>query len=454
MVKKSLIALGALLVLFPTMAFAEDPSAATLNMGLNALWIMVAGVLVLLMQGGFILLETGSTRMKNAGHVAGKTIFTLGLCSLIYWAVGYGFSFGADAAESLNKFIGIGNFFFDPSLTAGDGDSYPSTIFFVFQLAFAAVSLSIAWGGFAERAKLSSYLIYTILFGSVIYPVIAHWIWGGGWLAEDGSQDYAGSTVVHLTGAMGAFAATILLKPRIGKYNKDGSANQISGHNQVFSALSVLLLWVGWFGFNAGSALAVGDGFFGYVAFNTQLGAAGGAVAALLVSWLFTGKADIPTMLNGALAGLVAITASCAYVEPWAAVVIGLVAGVLVFLSAKFFEKIRVDDPISAMSVHGAAGVWGTLANGFFATKELVEKVGVGKAGLFYGGGGEQLWVQFESVVVCGAYAFAASFILLWIMKKLIGFRVTEEQEIIGLDLSEHGSYGYPEHLKKTGASI
>ncbi len=452
--KKSLIALGALLVLFPTMAFAEDPSAATLNMGLNALWIMVAGVLVLLMQGGFILLETGSTRMKNAGHVAGKTIFTLGLCSLIYWAVGYGFSFGADAAESLNKFIGIGNFFFDPSLTAGDGDSYPSTIFFVFQLAFAAVSLSIAWGGFAERAKLSSYLIYTILFGSVIYPVIAHWIWGGGWLAEDGSQDYAGSTVVHLTGAMGAFAATILLKPRIGKYNKDGSANQISGHNQVFSALSVLLLWVGWFGFNAGSALAVGDGFFGYVAFNTQLGAAGGAVAALLVSWLFTGKADIPTMLNGALAGLVAITASCAYVEPWAAVVIGLVAGVLVFLSAKFFEKIRVDDPISAMSVHGAAGVWGTLANGFFATKELVEKVGVGKAGLFYGGGGEQLWVQFESVVVCGAYAFAASFILLWIMKKLIGFRVTEEQEIIGLDLSEHGSYGYPEHLKKTGASI
>jgi len=454
LVKKSLIALGALMLLFPTMAFAEDPSAATLDMGLSALWIMVAGILVLLMQGGFILLETGSTRMKNAGHVAGKTIFTLGLCSLIYWAVGYGFAFGGDASESLNKFIGVGNFFFDPPISAGDGDGYPSTIFFVFQLAFAAVSLSIAWGGFAERAKLSSYLIYTILFTSVIYPIVAHWIWGGGWLAEDGSQDYAGSTVVHLTGAMGAFAATILLKPRIGKYNKDGSANPISGHNQVFSALSVLLLWVGWFGFNAGSALAVGDGFFGYVAFNTQLGAAGGAVAALLISWLVTGKADIPTMLNGALAGLVAITASCAYVEPWAAVLIGLIAGVLVFLSARFFEKIRVDDPISALSVHGAAGVWGTLANGFFATEELAGKVGVGKAGLFYGGGGEQLWVQFESVVVCGAFAFAASYVLLWIMKKLVGFRVTEEQEIIGLDLSEHGSYGYPEHLKKTGASI
>ncbi|WP_123041215.1 ammonium transporter [Cohnella candidum] len=453
MVKKSLIALGALLVLFPTMAFAEDPSAATLNMGLNALWIMVAGVLVLLMQGGFILLETGSTRMKNAGHVAGKTIFTVGLCSLIYWAVGYGLSFGTEASEGLNKFIGIGNFLFDPSISAGDGENYPSTIFFVFQLAFAAVSLSIAWGGFAERAKLSSYFIYTILFSSVVYPVIAHWIWGGGWLAADGSQDYAGSTVVHLTGAMGALAATILLKPRIGKYNKDGSANQIAGHNQVFSALSVLLLWVGWFGFNAGSALSVGDGFFGYVAFNTQLGAAGGAVAAMLISWMFSGKADIPTTLNGALAGLVAITASCAYVEPWAAVVIGLIAGVLVYFSAKFFEKIRVDDPISAMSVHGAAGVWGTLANGIFATEELAGKVGVGKAGLLYGSGGEQLWVQFESVVVCGAYAFAASFVLLWIMKKVMGFRVTEEQEIIGLDLSEHGSYGYPEHLKKTGTS-
>lgn len=449
MVKKSLIALGALMVLFPAAAFAADPSAATLDMGLNTLWIMVAAILVLLMQGGFILLETGSTRMKNAGHVAGKTIFTVGLCSLIYWAVGYGFTFGGNASEALNTFIGIGDFFFDPAKAAAEGDSYPSSVFFVFQLAFAAVSLSIAWGGFAERAKLSSYLIYTILFTSVIYPVIAHWIWGGGWLAEDGAQDYAGSTVVHLTGAMGALAATILLKPRIGKYNKDGSANQISGHNQVFTALAVLLLWVGWFGFNAGSAVAVGDGFFTYVAFNTQLGAAAGAVAAMLISWLVSGKADVPTMLNGALAGLVAITASCAYVDPWAAVVIGLVAGVLVFYSMKFFEKMKVDDPIAALSVHGAAGVWGTLANGLFATEELVEKVGVGQPGLFYGGGGAQLWVQFESVVVCGAYAFAASFVLLWIMKKLIGFRVTEEQEIVGLDLSEHGSYGYPEHLKK-----
>jgi Amt family ammonium transporter len=454
LVKKSLISLGALLVLFPTIAFAEDPTVAQLNAGLSALWILVAGVLVLLMQGGFILLESGSTRMKNAGHVAGKTIFTVGLCSLIFWAVGYGFAFGGDASESLTKFIGLGNFLFEPSFTAVDGENYPSSIFFVFQLAFVAVSLSIAWGGFAERAKLSAYLIFTIIFSAVIYPIIAHWIWGGGWLAGDGAQDFAGSTVVHLTGAMAAFAATILLKPRIGKFNKDGSANEILGHNQVFTALGVLLLWVGWFGFNAGSWLAVSDGFFGYVAFNTQLGAAGGAVAALLISWLVTGKADITTMLNGALAGLVAITASCAYVDPWAAVVIGLVAGILVFFSAKFFEKIKVDDPIYALSVHGAAGVWGTLSNGIFATEDLVGKVGVGNPGLLYGGGGEQLWVQFVSVVVCGAFAFVASFIVLWVMKQVIGFRVTEEQEIIGLDLSEHGNYGYPEQMKKAGTSV
>jgi Amt family ammonium transporter len=454
-IKKSLIALGALLVLFPTIAFADDPSAAQLNMGLNALWVLIAGVLVLLMQGGFILLEAGSTRMKNAGHVAGKTIFTLGLCSLIFWAVGYGIAFGGDASESLSKFMGLGSFFFDPSFAAAAGEPYPTSVFFVFQLAFAAVSLSIAWGGFAERAKLSAYLIFTIIFSAVIYPLIAHWVWGvGGWLAKAGAQDFAGSTVVHLTGAMAAMAATILLKPRIGRFNKDGSANEILGHNQVFTALSVLILWVGWFGFNAGSTVSIGDGFFGYVAFNTQLGAAGGAVAALLISWLINGKADITAMLNGALAGLVAITASCAYVEPWAAVVIGLVAGVLVFFSAKFFEKIKVDDPIFALSVHGAAGVWGTLSNGLFASETLVGRVGIGKPGLFNGGGWDQLVVQIESVVVCGAFAFIASFIVLWIVKQVIGFRVTEEQEIIGLDLSEHGNYGYPEQMKKAGTTV
>jgi len=452
MIKKMILALGILTVLFPVMAFAEDPTGATLDMGLNSLWVMVAFVLVLLMQGGFILLEAGSTRMKNAGHVAGKTIFTAALATLMYWAVGYGIAFGG--SSSINALIGWGDFFFNPPISASEGDSYPSTVFFLFQLAFACVSLSIAWGGFAERAKLSSYIVFTVFFVGIIYPTVAHWIWGGGWLAEDGAQDFAGSTVVHLSGALAAFAATVLLKPRIGKFNKDGSANEIQGHNQVFTALSVLILWVGWFGFNAGSTVAIGDGFFGYVAFNTMLGAGAGGVAALLISWAVSGKADITHMLNGTLAGLVAITASCAFVEPWAAVVIGLVAGVLVFYSVKFFEKIRVDDPIYALSVHGMAGIWGTLANGIFATQLLAEKVGVGQGGLIDTGSWAQLWVQFESVVVAGAFVLAASFLVLGVMKLVMGFRVTEEQEIVGLDLSEHGAYGYPEQLKKPGSNV
>jgi ammonium transporter, Amt family len=404
---------------------------------MNSLWVMLGAILVIFMQGGFILLEAGSTRMKNAGHIAGKTIFTFGLASLVFWAVGYAFIFG----ENANFFVGLSHFFYSGEQVEGMG--LATTVFFLFQLAFAGISITIALGGFAERAKLSVYLIFTVLFSSIVYPVVAHWIWGGGWLAEHGKQDFAGSTVVHLTGAMAALAATILLKPRIGKFNKDGSANNIQGHNQVFTALGVIVLWIGWFGFNAGSTIAVDDGFFGFVAVNTNLAAGAGAVAALILSWMVLGKSDIPTMLNGALAGLVAITASCAFVDTWASVVIGFIAGILVFYSARFFEKRKIDDPIFALSVHGVAGVWGTLSTGFFATPELAT---VGLPGLFYGGGFTQLGVQLMGVVTSGAFAFVVSFVILAMMKKLMrGLRVTEEEEVMGLDISEHGSYGYPE---------
>ncbi|WML38336.1 ammonium transporter [Neobacillus sp. OS1-2] len=406
---------------------------------MNSLWVMVGAVLVILMFGGFILLETGSTRMKNAGHIAGKTILTFGISSIMFWAVGYGLIFGKG-----NSLIGFSDFFY----SGYDIDGLPlsGAVFFLFQLAFAGISLTIAFGGFAERAKLSAYLIFAVLFSSFVYPPIAHWIWGGGWLAEHGKQDFAGSTVVHLTGAMAALAATILLKPRMGKFNKDGSANNLAGHNQVFTALSVLLLWVGWFGFNAGSTLSVDKAFFGFVAINTNLAAAAGTIAAMIISWIVLGKADVPMMLNGALAGLVAITASCAFVDTWAAVLIGFIAGILVFYSMRFFEKVKIDDPIAALSVHGTAGVWGTLSTGFFATKELAT---VGSPGLFYGGGFHQLGVQAMGVITCAAFAFIVSYILLAIMKKAMnGLRVTEEEEIIGLDMSEHGSYGYPELVK------
>lgn len=447
MIKKTLLALGLIAMVFPLAAYASGDDIANLTVGLDSLWIMLAFILVLLMQGGFILLEAGSTRMKNAGHVAGKTIFTVALAAIVYWAVGYGVAFGT---SGIHSFMGWGEFFFSPTTAVLEGESYPAAVFFLFQLAFAAISLSIAWGGFAERAKLGSYVIFTLFYVSFIYPIVAHWIWGGGWLADHGAQDFAGSTVVHLSGAVAALVATILLKPRIGKFNKDGSSNEILGHNQVFTALSVLLLWVGWFGFNAGSTVAIGDGFFAYVGFTTMIAAGAGGVAALLISWAVSGKADITSMLNGVLGGLVAITASCAFVDPWAAGVIGLIAGILVFYSVKMLEKLKIDDPIYALSVHGMAGIWGTIANGIFATQALADKVGIGQGGLIDTGSFQQLWVQIESVLFAGVFVAASSFIVLGIMKKVMGFRVTEEQEIVGLDLSEHGAYGYPEQLTKS----
>lgn len=410
---------------------------------MNNVWIIICFALVLLMQGGFILLEAGSTRMKNAGHIAGKTIFTVGVASLVFWAVGYGFIYG----ESIGSIIGFSDFFFGDFTSIVDG--LAGSVDFMFQLAFAAIALTIAFGGFAERGKLSAYVVFALLFSAFVYPVVAHWIWGDGWLAGHGKQDFAGSTVVHLTGAMAALAATIILKPRIGKFNKDGSSNDLAGHNQVFTALGVLVLWVGWFGFNAGSTLGVDDAFFGYVALNTQLAAAAGAIAAMFIVWAVSGKADIPTTLNGALAGLVAITASCAFVAPWAAVLIGIIGGLIVYVSMKLFDRARIDDPIFALSVHGTAGVWGTISTGFFATPELAEMNG-GAAGLFYGGGFGQLGVQTMGVVACGLFAFIMSYIILKIMNRVMGgIRVTEEEEIIGLDISEHGSYGYPESMSK-----
>ncbi|SOC36024.1 ammonium transporter [Ureibacillus acetophenoni] len=414
---------------------------------MDNLWVAMGAILVFFMIGGFILLEAGSTRMKNAGHIAGKTIFTAGIGTIVFWAVGYGFIYGEG-----NAFIGLSNFFYG-DYSAADGGLTPA-VDFSFQVMFALVSLTIAFGGFAERAKLSIYIIFAVLFSAVIYPIVAHWIWGGGWLAEHGKQDFAGSTVVHLTGAMAALAATMILKPRIGKYNKDGSSNNLLGHNQVFTALGVLILWVGWFGFNGASTFGVSDGFLGFVLLNTQLAAGAGAIAAMFTVWAVTGKADIPTTLNGALAGLVAITASCGFVEPWAAVVIGLIGGIMVVFSMKLFDRLKIDDPIAALSVHGTVGVWGTLSNGLFAVPALSTEIEWGQAGLFYGGGFDQLGVQALGVVASGAFAFIVSFIILKALDMIIGLRVSEEEEIMGLDISEHGSYGYPEQMQEKHANL
>lgn len=427
-----------------------EPTLEDVSSAIDSTWVMVSAILVIMMQIGFALLEAGSTRMKNAGHIAGKTVLTFGICSIAFWSLGFGLTFGDG-----NSLIGLTGFFFDGSAEQAaasfsnfSGASVPITILFLFQLAFAAVSLAIAWGGFAERAKLSVYFIFSILFTVLIYPVVGHWVWGGGWLAELGMQDFAGSTVVHLQGAIVALVATLLLKPRIGKYNRDGSSNLIPGHNQVYSVLGVLFLWIGWFGFNGGSTLGASDGFFGYVAVTTNLATAAGAIAALAISWIVMGKADIPSMLNGVLSALVAITASCAFVDPWAAVVIGAVSGILTFYTSVWFDRMGIDDPIFAFSVHGVAGIWGTLSTGLFATPALAEKVGVGGAGLFYGGGFHQLGIQALGLAGSIAYVFAVSYIVLAALKVIMGLRVSREEELVGLDVSEHGIYGYPELLQ------
>ncbi|MDB5085236.1 MAG: ammonium transporter, partial [Bacilli bacterium] len=325
---------------------------------------------------------------------------------------------------------------------------------YLFEVVFAGVSLAIMWGGLAERAKLAVYFLFGIVFSALIYPVIGHWVWGGGWLTSAGMQDFAGSTVVHLVGGTAALAGAMLLGPRIGKYNKDGSSNTILGHNTVYSVLGVIILWFGWFGFNPGSTLGLDKSFFAYVAYTTNLAAAAGAIGALVTAWFVMGKPDISMMLNGVLAALVAITASCAFVHPWAAVVIGAVAGIVMVFSVQLFDRVfRVDDPIGAFSVHGVAGIWGTLSCGLFAAPDLVSFVGTGAPGLFYGGGLHQLWVQFYGVAATFAYVFIASFIVMYLIKITVGLRVPREEEIIGLDISEHGTSGYPEHLPNGGDS-
>lgn len=451
MKKKWLMMLLAMITLmaYPVSAFAADgPTNADLQIGLDTAFTFLAFILVFFMQAGFAMLEAGSVRMKNAGHVAGKTVLTLAIASLCFWALGFGLGFGDG-----NGFFGTTGFWYDGDATKSVFGSLAASdvtlnVKFLFQMAFAAVSLAIVSGGMAERAKLSVYIIFGILFSIVIYPVVAHWVWGGGWLAELGMQDYAGSTVVHLTGATAAVVATILLKPRLGKFNKEGKAVIIPGHNQVFTVLGVIILWFGWFGFNPGSALSPMGGFFGHVALTTNLAAAAGGLAALIVSWLYFGKSDIPAMLNGVLAALVAITGACAFVEPWAAILIGFIAGAFTFMTSQWLERAGLDDPIYAFSVHGIAGMWGAISTGLFATPTLVGKVGIGKAGVFYGGGFHQLGVQILGVVGTFVFVAAMSFIILYVMKLAIGLRVTEEEELMGLDISEHGTYGYPEQMK------
>jgi ammonium transporter, Amt family len=416
----------------------------------STVWVIITAVLVMFMQAGFAFLEAGLTRMKNAGHIAGKNVLTFGLCSLVYWAVGFGIAFGGG-----NGLVGTDGFF--PSvdaLTAVGKAPYdwfaeiPGAAGYLFEVVFAGVSLAIVWGAMAERAKLWVYFAFGTVF-TLIYSVVSHWIWSPhGWLFSKGMQDFAGSTVVHYQGALAALAGALLLGPRIGKFGHDGRANPIPGHNLPYAVLGTIILWFGWFGFNPGSTLSVdfgGFGYFAYVALTTNLAAATGAVSGILASWIFLKKPDISMMLNGVLAALVAITAASGFVAPWAAVVIGMVAATIAVLGVIAVERIGIDDPIGAVAVHGMAGVWGTVATGLFAVPSLAKNLATGTGGFVYTGSLHQVWIQLLGLAAVGGFTFSASFGSLWVMKKLWGIRVDEDVETAGLDVSEHGMWGYPE---------
>ena len=418
----------------------------------STIWVVIAAILVMFMQAGFAFLEAGLTRMKNVGHVAAKNVLVLGIASIVYYLVGYGLAFG----DGGNAIVGGSGFFpsVDELLAIGASpfswfSTIPAGAGYLFQVVFAAVALAIVWGAMAERTKLWVYFAFGVVF-TLIYSVVSHWIWHpDGWLFARGMQDFAGSTVVHYQGALAALAGALLLGPRIGKFGADGKPNAIPGHNMAFVTLGVIILWFGWFGFNPGSTLGVvtGDklGYFAYVALTTNVAAAAGALGAVAVSWIVIKKPDLSMMLNGVIAALVAITAACGFVAPWAAIVIGAVAGSIAVLGVLGVERLRVDDPIGAVSVHGLAGVWGTLATGIFAVPALADNLATGTGGLVYTGSFHQLGVQALGLLAVGIFTFSASFGALWTMKKTFGIRVEPEVETAGLDVSEHGMWGYPE---------
>jgi Amt family ammonium transporter len=436
---------GLLLMLVPAIASAQDAVSVesqieSITISTNSLWIIVAAILVLFMQAGFAMLEVGLSRMKNGGAVMGKILINLSVSFLVFWAVGFAIAFGDG-----NAFMGYSGWFLE-----GGIDSYSNAfgafgldfeVLFFFQAVFAAVSLAIVYGTMLDRTKFPAYIAFGVLYIGLIYPIVAHWTWGGGWLFEDGFLDYAGSSIVHLQGALAALAGTLILGPRIGKF-RNGKAVPIPGHSIPLMVLGVIILWVGWMGFNSGSGLnAIGTNFAD-VAVNTNLAAAAGVIAATIASIISFKTLDVSQMGNGAIAGLVAITAPCAFVDPWAAVVIGAVAGFLVPFIVLAVDRIKVDDPVGAIPAHGISGIWGTLALGLFATEARA-----GTDGLLLGGDGEMLWVQFYGVAATVAFTFIACLAAFYLIKVTIGLRVSEEDELRGLDISEHGMFGYPERF-------
>lgn len=400
------------------------------NVGLDTVWVLIAAALVMLMQAGFSFVELGLTRAKNSINILMKNFVDFSAGSIIFWLFGFSLMFG----EDIGGFIGIGEFMSDSNAIHG----IPFKASLIFQTVFAATAATIVSGAIAERTKFSAYLIFSVIVTAFIYPISGHWIWGGGWLSEMGFHDFAGSTVVHSVGAWVALAGAIVVGPRLGKYSASGKSRVIPGHNLAFGALGVFILWFGWFGFNAGSQLAASGEenaiAISHIFLTTNISAVAGAMTAMIISWIRYKKPALSITMNGALAGLVGITAGCDIVSPSSAMIIGIVCGVFLVFAVEFIDqKLKIDDPVGAISVHGVSGALGTIMVGLFAKE----------GGLFFGGGTDLLVTQLIGVVVVFAWAFSLGFLLFKVIKMTIGVRVSKHDEEKGLDITEHGEEIY-----------
>lgn len=415
----------------PSTAFAGDNGAVPVN-ALNTLWVLIAAFLVFLMQAGFGMVESGLIRSKNVSNILMKNTLDFCMASVGYFIFGYAIMYGGRDA-----LFGTKGWF----LTDAQGPpGLPVYAFWMFQVVFCGAAATIVAGGMAERMRFTAYLAYSFIISAFIYPLVGHWIWGGGWLSQLNFHDFAGSTVVHAVGGFAALVGTMLLKPRIGKFNSDGSPNFIGGHNIPLVSLGVFILWFGWFGFNSGSALGLNDPEqVSRIAVNTNMAAAAGAIAAMITAWAKYGKPDLTLTLNGTLAGLVAVTAPCAVVTPGSAIYIGAIAGVLCIFGVAWLDRLGIDDPVGAVPVHGLNGVWGTLAVGLFGQQVL----GAPHDGLLYGGGFAQLGIQALGTFTAVVFVVASMWLVFKTIDALFGLRVSEEEELRGLDIGEHGMESY-----------
>jgi Amt family ammonium transporter len=417
-------------VVIPDATEAVASSIGELASSLDTVWVLLAAMLVFIMQLGFSMVEAGFSRSKNTANILMKNLLDFCSGSLLFWAIGFGIMFGPNI---------IGGWLGKPDLfgTAGWAGDIPSTAFLVFQTMFCATAATIVSGAVAERTKFHAYLFYAVLVSAVVYPISGHWTWGGGWLADLGFHDFAGSTVVHSVGGWIALAGAVIIGPRIGKYRK-GKTYAIPGHSLTIAAMGVFLLWFGWFGFNPGSQLAASGAenasMISNVFLTTNLAAAAGGVAALITAWIRYGKPTLSLSLNGVLAGLVGITAGCDMVSPVGAVLIGIISGIVMVFAVSIFDNVlKIDDPVGAISVHGVCGTLGTILTGLFALD----------SGLFYGGGWSFLGIQTLGAVVTGVWACAMGFVIFWTIKKTVGLRVERRVEEEGLDVYEHGETAY-----------